>query len=95
MAARLRAHHQDDIRRKIQADRLIEWLQAGVFGTKFQKKDVVLTHEKVSAAKALLNKILPDLTRAELTGLNGGPVQTVSASMKPEEAAAVYKGMMK
>lgn len=68
MAARIKARHQDDIRAKIQADRLLAWLHAGIFGTKFQGKSVTLTGEKVSAAKALLNKRLPDLTSTELTG---------------------------
>lgn len=74
MAARLRKTHQEDVRAKIQADRLLAWLQAGIFGTKFQKRSVELTPEKVSAAKALLNKCLPDLTRAELTGKDGEPI---------------------
>lgn len=74
MAARNNPRHQDAIRKKIQADRLIAWMQAGVFGTKFQGKPVVLSPERVSAAKALLNKCLPDLTKAELTGEGGGAV---------------------
>ena len=87
-------HHQDDVRKKIQADRIISWLQAGIFGTKFQNKPVDLSAEKVSAAKALLNKTLPDLTKTELTGENGGPVQTLNAQMTPEEAARAYKELM-
>jgi len=69
----LKPHHQDDVRRKIQADRIINWLQAGIFGEDFQRKPVELSAEKVSAAKALLNKTLPDLTKTELTGKDGGP----------------------
>lgn len=68
MAARIKARHQDDIRAKIQADRLLAWLHAGIFGEKFQGKTVELTGDKVSAAKALLNKRLPDLSSTELTG---------------------------
>jgi hypothetical protein len=75
MAARLNPRHQDAIRQKIQADRIIAWLQAGVLGTKFQKKEVVLTTEKVSAAKALLNKVLPDVIRSEITGKNGEAIE--------------------
>lgn len=72
MGARtLKPHHQDDIRAKIQADRLIAWLQAGVLGEQFQGHDVTLTTEKVAAAKALLAKCIPDLTKAELTGKDG------------------------
>lgn len=74
MAARLRKTHQEDVRAKIQADRLLAWLQAGIFGTKFQGHSVELTSEKVSAAKALLNKRLPDLVRSELAGDPDNPV---------------------
>lgn len=75
LAARLNPRHQDAIRQKIQADRIIAWLQAGIFGTKFQSKPVELTPDKVSAAKALLNKSLPDLTKAEIGGEGGGPIK--------------------
>lgn len=75
MAARLKTRHQADIRLKIQADRIIALLQAGIFGTKFQRKAVTLTSEKVAAARLLLNKCLPDLVRTELTGADGKPVE--------------------
>lgn len=77
MAARLRKGHQDDVRAKIQTDRLLAYLHAGIFGTKFQGKDVVLTEVKVSAIKALLNKRLPDLARTEVTGEDGGPLKVI------------------
>lgn len=77
MAARLRLRHQDDVRAKIQADRIIAWLQAGVFGEKFQGKPVELTTEKVSAAKALLNKRVADLSNVELTGKDGAAIVPV------------------
>jgi len=75
MPARLRKSHQEDVRKKIQADRIIAWLQAGIFGEKFQQKEVELTPEKVNAAKALLNKSLPDLVKTELTGEDGGAIR--------------------
>lgn len=71
MAARLRKTHQEDVRAKIQCDRIVAWLQAGMFGTKFQGKDVFLTSEKVSAAKTLLNKRLPDLSQVSGPGEDG------------------------
>lgn len=71
MAARMRKTHQDDVRAKIQCDRIVAWMQAGLFGTKFQGKPVDLTSEKVSAAKALLNKRLPDLSQVSGPGENG------------------------
>lgn len=74
MAARIKAQHQDAIRAKIQADRLLAWLQAGIFGTKFQGKDVVLTSDKVSAVRTLLNKRLPDLSAVTLSGDKDKPI---------------------
>lgn len=71
MAARLRKSHQDDVRAKIQTDRLLAYMHAGVFGTKYQGKNVDLTPVKVSAIKCLLDKRLPDLARTELTGKDG------------------------
>jgi hypothetical protein len=77
----VRRSHQDDIRKKIQADRLIAWMQAGIFGTQFQGKPVLFSPEKVNAAKALLNKTLPDLTKAELTGKDGEPIAITYAKV--------------
>lgn len=75
MAVRMRKSHQDDVRSKIKADRLIAFLHAGVFGEKFQGKDVELTPVKVSAIKTLLDKSLPDLQSTELTGPDGNELR--------------------
>jgi hypothetical protein len=37
---------------------------------------VEMTATQVSAALGLLRKVSPDLAATELTGVNGGPVQT-------------------
>lgn len=95
MARRLHARHQEDVRKKIQADRLLAWLHAGIFGSKFQGKEVILSPDKVSAAKALLNKCLPDLTKTEHSGVGGGPIPVLTAAMSPEEAARAYKEAMR
>lgn len=50
MAARLRAHHQEDVRRKIQAAKLINLLQEHTEG----KRDMSPT--QVQSAKILLDK---------------------------------------
>ena len=50
MAARLRAHHQEDVRRKIQASKLINLLQEHAQG----KRDMSST--QVQSAKILLDK---------------------------------------
>lgn len=81
MAARLRPNHQESVRAKIQTDRLLSYLQAGIFGTKFQGKDVELTPVKVSAIKCLLDKNLPDLARTEVHGEGGG---AISITIKKE-----------
>lgn len=82
MAARLNARHHETIRQKIQADRIVAWLQAGIFGTQYQKKNVELSAEKVSAAKALLNKCLPDLTRTEVSGKDGKAIEVTEVVRK-------------
>ena len=71
MAARINKRHQDDVRKKIQTDRLIAYMHAGVFGTKYQGKDVELTQVKVSAIKCLLDKRLPDLSQVQGAGDDG------------------------
>lgn len=62
---RLKTRHQDDIRAKIKSDRLINWLQAGIFEEKFQGIDPRMDGPRVRAAIALLNKTLPDLSQSE------------------------------
>jgi hypothetical protein len=69
MAARtLRPRHQDDVRKKIQASQLINYLQKHVAG----KHDMTTT--QVTAALGLLRKAIPDLTSTELTGDPDRPV---------------------
>lgn len=50
MAERIRKHHQDDVRRKIQASQIINRLQAY-----FQGK-IELTQGQIQSAKILLDK---------------------------------------
>ena len=50
MAARLKAHHQEDVRRKIQASQIINRLQDYFMGK------VELTQGQVQTAKILLDK---------------------------------------
>ena len=62
--------HSEATRNKIQAQQLINRLQAHV------DADVpLLDASQVNAAKALLNKVLPDLKAVEVSGEDGGPVQ--------------------
>lgn len=71
MGTRLRKTHQDDVRSKIQADRIIAWLQAGIFGEKFQGKPVNMDSARVRAACELLKKRLPDLSQVSGAGEGG------------------------
>lgn len=62
MAARIRKQHQDEVRSKIQASQLVNRLHKVAMG------DVDADPTQVSAAKALLNKVLPDLKAVEVGG---------------------------
>ena len=72
MAARtLRPKHSDEIRTKIQASQLINRLQGHVMGT------VKMSPTQVKAAQILLSKSVPDLSRVEMSGPEGGGIPTV------------------
>ena len=62
--------HNQDTRDKIQASLLIKRLEDHVNAEK-----PILDSSQVNAAKALLNKVLPDLKAVEHTGEDGGPLQ--------------------
>lgn len=72
MAARLRPHHQDEVRAKIQTSQLINRLTDHILGT------VELSASQVQAASILLKKSLPDLSSVELTGDPENPVEVVT-----------------
>jgi hypothetical protein len=64
--------HQDDVRKKIQASQLINVLQEHALnGT----KDFDPTRMK--AIEILLKKSLPDLSSVEITGADGGPIESI------------------
>lgn len=73
MAARIRAHHQDEIRAKIQTSQLINRLQDHALSIEGE-----LSPSRLKAIEILLRKSLPDLSAIEVTGANGGPVQTTT-----------------
>lgn len=63
MPARVnKIRHDEETRAKIQAAQIINRLQGCVMGT------VTLDAQQVSAAKTLLNKVLPDLSTTTLQG---------------------------
>lgn len=61
--------HNDETRAKIKTTQLINRLQTHVMSNK-----PLLDASQVNAAKTLLNKVLPDLKVAEITGEGGGPL---------------------
>lgn len=70
MAARLRKQHQDEVRAKIQASQLINFLQGHALRGAGSKN----ANTRVRAALGLLAKTVPDLSTVQHTGEGGGPV---------------------
>lgn len=62
----------DEVREKIQAAQIINRLNTHILADK-----PIMDASQVSAAKVLLNKIIPDLKAVEHTGENGGPIQVL------------------
>lgn len=75
MAARMRKSHQDDVRAKIQTSQLVNRLEGHALG------EVELTATQIKAIEVLIRKTLPDLSAVEMTGEDGGPVETVQKIM--------------
>jgi len=71
MAARLRARHQDEIRKKIQASQLVNRLTNHALG----KEEMSAT--QVRAAEILLKKSMPDLSQVEGAGEDGSHILKV------------------
>lgn len=69
MAKRLRPHHQEDVRAKIQTSQLINVLQNQALGI---SEDI--SASRMKAIEILLRKSLPDLTSVELSGDPDKPV---------------------
>lgn len=63
MAARIRAHHQDEVRAKIQASQLINVLQNHALSGEGE-----ITPTRMKAIEILLRKSIPDLSSVELSG---------------------------
>lgn len=70
MAARKQRWHPDEVRQRIKASQLINRLQDHAISEK-----PLMDNSQVTAARALLNKVLPDLASTEMKGDGGGPVQ--------------------
>jgi hypothetical protein len=85
MAARkLRIMHSNEVRAKIQVSQLINRLNDNALGK------IELTQGQIKSIEILLRKSIPDLSATELTGANGGAIQTQALSVKyvePEHAS--------
>ena len=73
MAARIRRRHQEDVRRKIQASQLVNYLQKHAL-TNIGSENA---NTRVRAAATLLNKVIPDVSQHEHSGTGGGPIELV------------------
>jgi len=62
--------HHEDTRKKIRAAALINRLQAHI-----ESKTPIMDASQVNAAKALLNKVLPDLSAVQMGGDPDNPVK--------------------
>jgi hypothetical protein len=83
-ARRMTKLHQDDVRSKIQTSHLVRRL------TMFANGEIDLSANQISAIKILLDKSLASLSATELTGADGGAIQTQALSVKyvePENAS--------
>lgn len=76
MAARIRKHHQDEVRARIQVSQLINVLERQALG---EGED--LSQPRLKAIELLLRKSLPDLSSIELTGDGGGPIRVVAGPL--------------
>jgi hypothetical protein len=76
MAARIRKHHQDEVRARIQVSQILNVLHNQALGV---GED--LSPARLKAIEILLRKSLPDLSAVELTGGDGGPIQVVAAPL--------------
>jgi hypothetical protein len=88
MAARtLRPRHQEDIRRKIQASVLIDFL------TKHVKGEREMTPSQIRSAEILLKKSVPDLISTEMTAdLTVQGEVGIRPQLTREEWLALHKG---
>lgn len=71
MAARIRKHHQDEVRLRIQTSQLINRLTDHALG------DTELSATQIRAIEILLKKSIPDLSAIEISGDEENPLQLV------------------
>jgi hypothetical protein len=82
----------DDWKQNIRASMIMNRLSDHIDGK------VDMSSTQINAAKIVLGKILPDLARSELTGMDGAPINVASIDMKglsDAELETMQKLMMK
>jgi len=65
--------HQEDVRQKIRASQLINYLDR----LAIENEGASNSATRVKAASTLLNKVLPDLARNEHTAADGKPLELI------------------
>lgn len=76
MAARLNRLHQDSVREKIKVGVIVDRLEKHIAG------EIELSATQVRSAQILLDKSLASLTNTQLTGKDGGPIETLERTVK-------------
>ena len=84
MAKRKQLFHPDTVKEKIKASQLINRLQNHALfvddpkneDNESVKRQTVMSDSQVRAAFGLLDKTVPSLKAVEMTGKDGGPIQT-------------------
>ena len=81
MAARLRPHHQDEVRNKIQTSQLINRL------TEHALSGPCLDASQVRAIEILMKKTLPDLTSIDWSAADGTVAEAIKGALawKPQQ----------
>lgn len=71
MAARIRKHHQDEVRARIQTSQLVNRLTDHALG------EVELSSTQIRAIEILLKKSIPDLSSVEVSGDEENPLKMI------------------
>ena len=81
MAARLRKHHQDDVRAKIKVGNIIDRLEKHIAG------EIELSPTQVTSARILLDKTVASLSATEHSGPDGSPLSIEIVRFGQDKAA--------
>ena len=76
-----------------------DWIELDSGAKRFNPEHTQRSKLKIDSIKWIAGKLLPhlygDLKRVEMSGPNGTPLQTVTASLPPDEAAKHYLELMR